>query len=229
MRSPSVALLVLLIASGCNTGGETVNTEDTVPPGLDLVSKDISVDIGAPDATPDVPPAQDISDVTPDSEVPVCEAGEGCFLDPCTENVDCQSGWCVEHMGQGVCTMPCTEECPEGWSCQQVGGTDPDVIFICVSDFANLCKPCASGAVCTEVGGTDDVCVSYGDEGSFCGGACKADADCPAGFTCAEAETVDGVTVIQCLADTGVCDRTETSVALALWTPCVSSNDVGTC
>ena len=62
-----------------------------------------------------------------------CEAGEGCFLDPCSENSDCQSGWCVDHLGDAVCTIACQEECSPGWSCQQVSGGGPDLLFVCVS------------------------------------------------------------------------------------------------
>ena len=36
-----------------------------------------------------------------------CEGEGGCFLEPCNENGDCQSGWCVEHMGDGVCAREC--------------------------------------------------------------------------------------------------------------------------
>jgi len=229
MRFPSVVLIASLLVVGCNTGGEAVVNEDVAQPGPDFVTADLGAEVAGPDAAPDTPSWHDVADLGPDGVVPACDPGDGCFLDPCAENAECQSGWCVEHMGEGVCTMTCTEECPEGWSCQQVGGTDPDVIFICVSDFANLCKPCATGAGCTGVGGTDDVCLDYGDEGSFCGGACKATVDCPEGFSCTETETVDGVTLSQCVADAGVCECTATSVALALWTPCLSENEFGAC
>lgn len=31
-----------------------------------------------------------------------CEPGDGCFLDPCTDNNNCMSGWCVDHMGEAM-------------------------------------------------------------------------------------------------------------------------------
>ena len=234
MRALPLAFVVLALLSACNAGDEAVTPGDVAAPGPDFSMIDAVAEIAAPDGAADgaaeLPGIPDVADVGSDAMLPACEPGDGCFLDPCAENADCLSGWCVEHMGEGVCTMPCTEECPEGWSCQQVGGTDPDVIFICVSDFANLCKPCASGAGCAGAGGADDVCVDYGDEGSFCGGACDADGDCPEGFTCqADAETVDGVVVSQCVSEAGTCACTATSVALALWTPCVVENEAGAC
>ena len=161
--------------------------------------------------------------------LPECAPGEGCFLDPCEENGDCLSGWCVEHMGEKVCTSACQSECPPGWSCQQVAGSDPDLVFVCVSDFANLCRPCALGSDCKSVGGADDVCVDYGGEGAFCGGLCVDDDDCPWGFSCATAVTVDGISTSQCVADAGVCPCTTTSIELSLWTPCDVANEFGTC
>ncbi len=161
--------------------------------------------------------------------MPECAPGEGCFLDPCADNGDCLSGWCVEHMGEKVCTSACQSECPPGWACQQVAGSDPDLVFVCVSDFANLCRPCAQGSDCKSVGGADDVCVDYGDEGAFCGGACTADEDCPWGFSCASTATVDGISTSQCVADAGVCPCTSTAIELSLWTPCDTTNEFGTC
>ena len=179
------------------------------------VGKDIGIDFGEPDAVPDVPQLG-------------CQPGEGCFLDKCASNATCQSGWCVEHLGDGVCTKACQDECPAGWTCQQVAGTEPDVVFICVSDFANLCKPCASNADCGTVG-KQDVCLDYGDEGSFCGGTCVADDDCPWGFSCGTTVTVDGSELEQCVSDTGSCPCSDKSVSLGLATPCTIENEFGAC
>jgi len=71
--------------------------------------------------------------------------------------------------------------------------------------------------------------VDYGTEGSFCGGKCGKDDDCPWGFSCSEAMTVDGIGTVQCVADAGVCPCTSKSVDLALWTPCEVQNEHGTC
>jgi hypothetical protein len=161
--------------------------------------------------------------------VPQCDPGEGCFLDPCTENSQCQSGWCVEHIGQGVCAMGCQEECPPGWNCKQVGQSDPDIVWLCVSDYANLCKPCSASSDCSSSAGADDACIAYDGEGAFCGGACTGGKGCPAGFACQLVTTVDGVELEQCVAQSGTCDCTEKSIALGLWTNCEVTTAAGSC
>ena len=160
---------------------------------------------------------------------PQCNPGEGCFLDKCAENSDCQSSWCVEHMGEKVCSQSCFEECPPGWSCQQVSDGGPDLVFVCVSKSANLCRPCVAASDCKGTAGTEDTCVDYGEEGSFCGGKCAETGDCPWGFACEKVFNVDGIELKQCIAETGICPCTENSVALGLWTPCTTTNDWGTC
>ena len=187
----------------------------------DLVEVTIPPDLGPPEVGMDF--------VVPEEVDPQCAPGDGCFMDSCDGNAECLSGWCVQHMGESVCTTACQSECPPGWSCQQVAGTDPDLVFVCVSDFANLCRPCAQGSDCKSVGGADDVCLDYQAEGSFCGGACANDGDCPWGFSCLTTVTVDGIDTEQCVADAGVCPCTEASIELALWTPCAAENEFGLC
>jgi hypothetical protein len=171
----------------------------------------------------DLPPEETVE------PLPECDPGEGCFLDECSENSECQSGWCVEHMGQKVCTESCQEECPEGWTCSQVGASDPDVVFICVPNYPNLCRPCAAAADCEGTAGTEDACVAYGDQGAFCGGKCGENGACPWGFECQTVTTVDGIELEQCVADTGLCPCTDTAVELGLFTYCEVGNDFGTC
>ncbi len=226
-------LMTLLLTAGCSGPGDTVTSD--VPSGDaqgtadDRAEPEVS-DLGD---NPDAVGTEDLLDLhfpdLPDTAEPGCEPGEGCFLDKCSENADCLSGWCVEHMGEGVCSQSCQDECPPGWECRQVAGTVPDVVYICVSNVANLCRPCSTGADCKSVGGAEDVCVDYGDEGAFCGGTCLTDAECPWGFSCIDAFTVTGVATRQCVADAGVCPCTGKSVALALSTPCEVVNEFGTC
>ncbi len=226
-----VAVAALLLVVGCSTESGLVEVPDTP-------AADGAVDAGV-DASvlPDRVPAEDTlwqeTEVQPldtPAELPsACEGEGGCFLDPCQENVDCQSAWCVEHLGEGVCTRTCQEDCPPGWLCKQVGAADPDLLFVCVSQHANLCKPCKAGVDCKTIGGVDDVCVDYGVEGAFCGGTCAEDANCPWGFACEETLTVDGIDTFQCVAEAGVCPCTDKSVALSLWTACEVANAFGTC
>ena len=169
------------------------------------------------------------ADMAPELVGPQCAPGEGCFLDGCAQNGECQSGWCVEHLGEKVCTQTCQEECPAGWSCTQVDDGGPDLVFVCVSDYPNLCRPCTEADDCAGSAGTEDACVHYGYQGSFCGGKCAADGDCPWGFQCQSVSTVDGIELQQCVAETGACPCTDTSVELGLWTQCEQANDFGTC
>jgi hypothetical protein len=186
-----------------------------------------------PDAMPDEMPGDLAPWDVPTQETidlePQCEPGQGCFLQPCSTNDECESGWCVEHMGQKVCTQACQEECPAGWTCSQVGATEPDVVFICVSNYTSLCRPCTAAADCVGTTGTKDACVSYGIQGAFCGGTCGQDDQCPTGFACQNVTTVDGIELEQCVAKTGLCPCTDTAVELGLFTHCEVINEVGTC
>ncbi|MFH1532386.1 MAG: hypothetical protein ABIK09_16805 [Pseudomonadota bacterium] len=225
-------LMALAFLVSCN-GGTTITPGGDVPDGSDGSTDAAEVDAG-PDG--DAGGSGDIFDdqaapvdMILDSE-PLCAPGTGCFLDPCAENGDCLSGWCVTHLGTGVCTETCQEECPAGWTCQQVAGTDPDVIFVCISDFATLCVPCSSAADCGDVGGTQAPCVVFGEsEGAFCGGSCEADGDCPGGFRCEEVPTVQGATLAQCVPEEGECACTARSIELGLGTPCAVSSEEGVC
>jgi hypothetical protein len=227
----------LLLVFGCSA---EMGTDITVGADADSVTVIDTVTDGVPAETTDTPGidvtdsvAEDIGEfdmVDGDTGSQLaCDPGEGCFLDECQSNTDCFSGWCIEHMGQKVCTISCQEECPPGWTCSQVTATDPDVTFICVSDFANLCRPCTGGTDCEGIAGTEDACVSYGDEGAFCGGKCGPDKTCPWGFACQQVTTVDGIEVEQCVAETGLCPCTTTAVELGLFTYCEVTTEYGTC
>ena len=224
--------LVFLLA--CSNSGGAVNlffeTFEDAGGTVDVAPRETTI-------TPDVPVEEIAFELEFDlgAEIPFteCDPGDGCFLDKCQENADCQSKWCVEHMGDAACTMTCHEECPPGWSCKQVAESDPDVVYICVSNHANLCRPCATNTDCKSPGGAEDVCISYGEGGNFCGGACDVGAGggekCPWGFSCQSAFTVDGVELTQCINDAGVCPCTDKSVQLGLNTPCVVENEWGSC
>jgi len=232
MSLRQLLLLLLVALAGCTGDGGTTAvgqpdsskdlaaSPDDGRPGIETTTFDsdtLSVDLGGEELR------------FPPEIVEGCGPGEGCFQEKCAGNQDCQSSWCVEHMGEGVCTVTCTEECPQGWACRQVSDGGPDVFYICVSSFANLCKPCVSSDNCKSPGGAEDVCVDYGAEGSFCGGKCEEGADCPWGFLCLDAVTVDGIATRQCVAEAGVCPCTNKSVELALWSECAVENEFGKC
>jgi hypothetical protein len=224
------ALFIFVLA--CETGQQETDTTSSVPetvtdvPGDTVVLADL---VPVVDVLIDFIDTGSIPDTSGELPSLECQPGEGCFLDKCESNDQCQSGWCVEHMGENVCSQNCAEECPPGWTCKQVGASDPDLIYVCVSNYSNLCKPCVHTTECKAVGGAEDVCLDYGDEGSFCGGSCTEKTDCPWGFSCQESLTVNGVSTMQCVADAGVCPCTGTSVQLGLWTACLVENDFGSC
>jgi hypothetical protein len=235
MMFARITLVVVLLA-----GGGCAGTEEKLE--MDLkVGEEAQADHsarlelkGGEEVEAIAPPEELVPEDVPyrraDAEVlSECQPGEGCFLDKCQGNGDCQSGWCVEHMGEAVCSKVCQDECPNGWACRQVSGTVPDIVYICVSNVSNLCKPCSASGDCNAVGGADDVCVAYGAQGSFCGGVCETTEECPWGFTCKEAETVEGVLLKQCVADAGVCPCTGKSAKLGLLTPCEVANEAGKC
>jgi hypothetical protein len=234
MRWQFLLLAPFIAALSCSTPStSSPGTDLTADAGLDANARlqtdwqTTPTDLHFTKETPagEIPPET----LSPEGVEPECAPGDGCFLDPCTENQDCLSGWCVGHMGENVCSQQCESECPPGWSCQQIPGTAPDIVFICVSDHANLCLPCSSGVDCKGAAGNDGACLDYGDEGSFCGGICTTNDDCPWGFSCLTTVTVDGVDIKQCVADAGVCPCTCKSVALGLWTPCEVTSEAGVC
>jgi hypothetical protein len=230
MRRIMVLLSLASLALGGCSGGETINLPETstdieLAEVVDVIAVTEVVDLASPDLL-----NFDLETTPPKEEevfVP-CEAGEGCFLDPCEDNDECLSGFCVDHLGEGVCSIECQEECPPGWTCESMG-SGPDVLFACISQMTNLCRPCRDSNDCKAPGGAEDVCVSYGEEGAFCGGECATDGDCPWGFSCLTTVTVDGIGTLQCAADAGVCPCTAKSVTLSLWTNCEVTNEFGSC
>ena len=230
MRTTLVLISLIAALTACSTASDPVEPPDPAPDTkVDGAGGVDTWEISLPDTAWDAAPDMGIDTPDTDAAVPACAAGEGCFLDPCDDNGDCQSGWCVQHMGERVCSLTCQEDCPPGWGCQQVAGTDPDVVYICVSNYANLCRPCTTGADCTSLGGAQDACLDYGTDGDFCGGPCDDDDQCPWGFSCLEVDSVDGAPLLQCVNDTGECPCTGTSAALGLATACAVTNEHGSC
>ncbi len=232
VRSWSGAMAVVILV-GCAGGGGAVHS-DATEEGSETADAMGAVDIPIvevvfADAAPVDTLQFEVVEAVDTIEEPLCQPGEGCFLDLCDENGDCQSGWCVEHLGEGVCTQACAEECPAGWACKQLSEGGPDVAFICISDYPTLCRPCVDATGCVSPAGAEDACIAYFEGGSFCGGACESASDCPAGFNCEESKTVDGIDLKQCIFEDGVCPCSGKSTALGLWTTCLNENEFGNC
>ena len=189
--------------SGGDATGSTVDPDGSSAPETSAGTDTPDVDL-EPDATED-----------PADPIP---------WQPCTENADCESGWCVETADGRTCTRTCIDSCPTGWFCGPVSNTGTDVTYICLPRFVTLCKPCVTKEDCaTALGAGNGECLDYGSEGLFCGAACGTTAadDCPEGYDCA-----DG----QCKrAGDAVCECTWKAVKDAAKTTCTHSSEHGTC
>ncbi|MFH1531397.1 MAG: cohesin domain-containing protein [Pseudomonadota bacterium] len=168
MRAPPqllfgiVALAILLPAcSGpLEPGHDTAG--DTAPDaGGDLIP-DLPAEID--DAGPELP-----GDVDPEE----LDASGG-FLDPCEEDGDCASGYCVEVDDGLACTVRCEDqECPEpSWDCVETEGGG----LICVP----ACEAADCEALGAECGAPEGGCGGVLD----CG-ACGPEAICGDDFACA--------------------------------------------
>ena len=222
-------------------------SEISLPGSEDAAIPDVGLGDAAPfDGTPssdgsstdqenqELPSGGEVSDAGDPAETTLdtvqgCETGSGCFGEPCKGADDCISGWCVDHLGDQVCTETCETDCPQGWSCKEVQTSGGDVAFVCVSDHTHLCRPCADAFGCTSITGIEDVCVDYGPEGKFCGSACAETSDCPSGFECIESTTTAGGSSLQCVNTAGVCDCSEKAINLGLQTTCSVTGEGGTC
>jgi hypothetical protein len=148
---------------------------DSVPGDGIVVEPDSwPVDTGQPSDVADV--SEDTSDGEGDVQDTIPEdadaaPGPGELGYPCEGNADCNSGYCVQSYEGKVCSKTCDIACPEGWSCEQYLGGGADLIYVCLPHHAALCYPCKTNEDCKrngELGGTR--CVSFGEEGAFCGG-----------------------------------------------------------
>ncbi len=131
----------------------------------------------------------------------VCVILPGGFGFPCTENADCNSGWCIDDGADGaMCTIPCTGDCPEGFECEALPPPFPASISICWPVVLE-CEYVECAGVCCEIGEDcfDGECLLGVDpdcDGKMCGdddgvgGVC--DGPCPD----PDAKCTDGVCVL---------------------------------
>ena len=165
------------------------------------------------------------ADVAPAADAPadVPEVPKGAFMEPCTTNLGCDSGWCMDASGGGYCSHTCAEEpCPDGWACRAVANTGADAVLVCVKDHARLCQPCESDVDCGD-GGVDR-CLEVGG-GHFCGRDCSAE-PCPTGYSCGAVPTPAGQ-AMQCVPVSGSCDCSSKNPGQVKG--CEAVNDAGTC
>ena len=156
----------------------------------------------------------------------------GLFGDPCTDNTDCESGYCLDAYEGRVCSTTCSGGCIDGWSCQQDLTKFPDLVFVCTPSFPTLCAPCRSNSECQGGGATaESRCLPRGDgsNGAFCGGDCTR-TTCPEGYRCEAAVDLNGRETQQCVpADGAECGCSGPAIAAAASTDCWTENALGRC
>ena len=232
MRNSTSTLLLCLILASCG-GGATIVTLDVSPgevPGADSpdvpAGGDVGIDLQGEEAL-----APDDGQWDSDGkavDVPwTPEPGKPGY--PCSSGSMCDSGFCIQTPDGKQCTQACEEECPFGWVCALYTPSLPDQVFLCVPPAMDLCRPCDLNADCWGNGAdAGQKCIRYGDAGSFCGIPC-GDADCPAGYECAEGHDVTGAEVTQCVLSDGECPCLQWFVDTGAETTCFATNEVGSC
>ena len=236
-RMVAMAAVVVLASCGIESG-TTVSGDWSSGAEIDVEQEDTghSKDdrsVFFPDTTSDLA-GETYAEVLIDSLAELSDAAEepepGTAGWPCTKDEQCLEGFCIQTPDGTKCTMTCEEECPFDWKCVQHTPSLPDQVHICVPSFASLCRPCKTNAQCW-VNGIDagEKCTVYGAQGSFCGGTCEIDADCPGGYACVESEDITGATVIQCRAANGACPCSQWFADQGASTDCYRENEFGTC
>ena len=220
-------LLMLLASAGCGGPGNavTVDAVGVEEQRSEVGEKDAAVrlpDLVVPDtATPDVL-VFDLSDKGPT----LPDAVESI---PCESNEDCESGICVHTRNGMECSIPCVEDCPEGWTCRELP-SGPDQMWACVPDHITLCRPCDGHEVCQQFGfQPGGLCREFGKwEGSFCLTPCSDKVDCPGGYVC-QALDGSGGDDTYCHPESGECTCDPVATLQELETKCVAENDLGAC
>ncbi len=163
--------------------------------------------------------------------IPACGSAPLASDCPCATDEQCESGFCVRAVNGKQCARTCLDSCPDGWTCREVGeGADP--VLVCMPKHQRLCWACNSHDEC-EVPASlgKSYCVPFGDEGSFCGGACSVDGvDCPPGYMCDAVELRDlDMTVTQCVPAEGICECPDGEEADGRVTECLVQTRFGVC
>ncbi|MGM0575722.1 MAG: hypothetical protein ACQEXJ_08350 [Myxococcota bacterium] len=222
MTSPwRVGLLgtcVLLALAGC--GDDTPDPGTAADAPVDTLTDEGSGDDGVlPDGpTPDAEPDAGPDLVGFDGQ----RQGEGELGDPCFQNSDCFSGYCIEAPGGLVCTELCQDSCPAGYACKLLS-VSADPVSICVPNVLNYCGPCQDDRHC--FGG---VCLDDGEQEPYCTSACNDDRPCPDGFECTATDDVStGETRDVCVPTSGTCGCTSSSEGAVR--PCEVANEIGVC
>jgi len=203
-----------LLLGGCSGDSASAGNDEEKDVGPGIIDEEDIADV----AGGDVPPAPDVptseEDVPVDADPPDPDAEDlGGLGDPCSENNECLSSFCVETLDGSVCTELCQTECPEGWACKPLPNTAPDLLYGCIPSIVDLCQPCVSNSDC---GGKSDHCIPIGGTASgFCGTSCSETLPCPDEFTCEDRPDPEGVISSQCVPSEGACKCPEGQIPTA--------------
>ena len=162
----AIGLSVLVGACGGDDKQSGQTEVDTAVEDAEVFVPDVAEDSAADSAI------DTTADTTPAVDTRPPEPGE--FGYTCDENLDCNSGWCIQTSSGRQCTRTCLDTCPTGYDCREAPGTD--ATFVCLPRFINLCDPCRETADCNQAGQSGNYGLAYGEEGRFCGAACDQDA-----------------------------------------------------
>ncbi len=160
----------------------------------------------------------------------------GAFAAACSRHTDCESGYCVEPVGDtgGVCTRECSDDCPADWECRTVNLPQVD-LQLCVPAAKQLCLACATddecgGGACLTLDGvgrcatpcTDQCATGYecvpDASGTHTGNFCQ-----PVTASCECSPELDGAMRSCSNANTiGTCFGTQVCSASTGWSTCTA-------
>ncbi len=213
-------LATLLGPSGC---GDAPDISDPSPADItELPQKELPVD-----AKSDGDPGP-MDDGVPSNVEVISEVDGGPPLggigDPCTEDTECASGYCVQTAEGKACSETCTDDCPEGWACEDLLGSNEEVVSICMDPHIKLCSPCTSDDDCLGDGASEQArCVDFGDrEGSFCGVDCADEQGlCPNSYVCTDlVDPATGAPLRQCVPVSDSCNCSPWATEIEATTSC---------
>ena len=247
MRRTLLILSTLLVLAGCGSdpdkGGTGTGATDAggggslfdVTLGDAGTGNDVAADTGSGGVDATGSDGADVGGVAADTTVPdpcsfPANPGSGEPGAACAAPDDCDNAFCIDTPDGKRCAKTCTDCCPNGWKCEQAPGSD--TVFVCLPKMGALCSPCVKDDTCLKLA-TGALCVAYqgdpvGGATRFCGGACGADADCPAGYACKDSAGTKGQGK-QCVKATGICGCTDTAATSGAEAACTLTSAAGTC
>ena len=192
------------------------------------VNAETSVDDAAPDTVPDTQPdtvadtaadagAETAQDIAAEATA-ACPGSVGCA---CKEAKDCTSGECGLNLAASlVCIAVCgaNDSCAAGFGCAKGAGK-----ALCLEQDIALCAPCLSNDQCSQpsAAGKAGSCVSFAEQGAFCGFACLLNFDCPDGYSCADGADIAGTKGKYCKPkDSGTCKCSPVAIFTSASTIC---------